>query len=97
MNDVQKNWKKIKEICLAINRKRNLQALSSDEEKELREYLAKAWKEYVNSLPKYVQYDKLFTIKVGQEKRVIRLKDIPEVLLKDDYVFNLIVKLYGRG
>lgn len=97
MNEIQKNWQRVKEICLTINRKRNLQTLSSDEEKELRESLAKAWEEYVNSLPKYAQYDILCIIKTKYEEKVVRLKDVPKMLLENDYVFNLILKLYGRG
>jgi len=59
---------------------------------EFRHKYAEAWKKYINLLPE----EERNTIMCTLRGKSIKLKDIPEAILKDDEVLQLLLNIYGE-
>jgi len=88
---VVRSWSRVKEIARKINRElvlgKSIEAL-----RDLRVEFVKAYEEYINSLPEDKRED-MFGHFRG---KLIRKKDIPKLLLEDDKLFEMFVRVYGR-
>ena len=69
-----------------------LATLNSDRVSDLRVRIARAYEEFLNSLPEDRRNDTLVTM----SGRAVPRTEIPRLILEDDEFFMLILRVYGR-